>query len=240
MSDNGHDGMRGFFFLNHPEVINDFAFRAIHIEAVLGKQIINAYYKRTHDNSYFMGCSTGGRQGLQSALLFPDDFDGIVAGAPATDFNHLLGWSSMAGRFVSASIQKLSDTSSHLLDWIGKVYRFVSAQSRNVGGSVIPASLWAIISHEILNQCDSLDGLMDGIITEPDECVFRPEALLCDATNGGDESPCLNSLQVAALRQIYQPLFGTRGILYPRYDPGTEGDGNFMPILGDTILRSPL
>ena len=157
-SDNGHDGYSGAPFLNQPEVINDFAFRAVHVETVIGKQIVNAYYNRTHDKSYFLGCSTGGRQGLQSASLYPDDFDGIISGAPATDFNHLIGWLGMLGHSIGAPNPSTSK-------------------------SFIPASLWPIISEEIHNQCDELDGVKDGIITEPDDCAFDPKALLCDTTS---------------------------------------------------------
>lgn len=156
-SDNGHEGPSGAPFLNQPEVINDFAFRAIRVEAVLGKQIVNAYYHRAHDKSYYLGCSTGGRQGLQAALLYPDDFDGIVSGAPATDFNRLVGWSGM-------------------------VSRYIGAPNPNTSQSFIPAALWPVVSAEILKQCDHLDGLTDGIISEPDECIFNPNPLLCDTT----------------------------------------------------------
>ncbi|KAF8577162.1 tannase and feruloyl esterase [Ramaria rubella] len=201
-SDNGHDGENGLSLLNHPEVINDFAFRAIHVEAVLGKQIVEAYYQHSHHKSYYLGCSTGGRQGMQSALLFPKDFDGILAGAPAADFNHLLGWSGMLARYMG----------------------FPNA---NTSDKFIPTSLWPTITQEILNQCDEIDGVKDRIITEPDSCIFRPEALLCD--NGAAKRyNCITLAQVNTLRQVYKPLLGTRGqLLYPRYDPGAEGNGNF-------------
>jgi feruloyl esterase len=211
-SDNGHDGDSGSVFLDHPEVMNDFAFRAIHVEAVLGKQIVEAYYNRTHDKSYYLGCSTGGRQGIQSTLLFPEDFDGVLAGAPSTDFNHMLGWAGMLGRDVGAP-------------------------NPNTDASFIPASLWPVISQEILNQCDGLDGVEDGIITEPDQCIFRPEALLCNAT-ATDESSCIITAQVDALTRVYEPLFGTKGeLVYPRYDPGAEEGNNFKRLLsGDFDL----
>jgi len=207
-SDNGHDGNSGSVFLNEPEVINDFAFRAIHIETVLGKQIVDAYYGQPHSKAYYLGCSTGGRQAIQSALRFPDDFDGLVAGSPATDFNHLGGWQAMLGRFVGAP--------------------------SNVTDAFIPAELWPVISAEILNQCDGLDGVQDGIITDPDQCAFRPEALICPTANSTN---CVTAPQAAALREIYEPLFGTEGqFLYPRYDPGAEADGNFINMFSGDIF----
>lgn len=89
-SNNGHDGGTGKYFVD-PEVLTDFTSRSIHAETVIGKQIVSHYYGKAHDKSYYMGCSTGGRQGVYAALHYPDDFDGILAGAPATNFNNLLG-----------------------------------------------------------------------------------------------------------------------------------------------------
>ncbi|KAG6877612.1 hypothetical protein C0993_005616 [Termitomyces sp. T159_Od127] len=209
-SNNGHDGtsIEGQAFLNKPEVINDFAFRAIHVGTVIGKQIVAAYYGSPHDKSYFLGCSTGGRQGTKAALKYPEDFDGIVAGAPATDWNHLLGLGAMLGRYLGAPHASTSPT-------------------------FIPPTLWKVIRTEILEQCDELDGVKDGIITEPDICDFRPEALVC---SGDDTSACLSSVQVETLSKIHRPLFGTEGqLLYPRPDPGCEADVSSMLVLLGTI-----
>ncbi|KAJ6629909.1 tannase and feruloyl esterase [Mycena sp. CBHHK59/15] len=208
-SNNGHDGDSALRFLDNPEVLNDFAYRAIHVETVIGKQIVKAYYGRPHHKSYYLGCSTGGRQGTQAALKFPNDFDGIIAGAPATDFIHLLHWTGMLARYVGAP-------------------NFASSPSY-----ISPAS-WKIIADEVLKQCDALDGVLDGIITEPDACEFRPEALLCRQNAIRD---CLTQPQVEALRKIYSPLYEGGKLLYPRYDPGAEGSplisflfsGNFPP-----------
>ncbi|KAF8057399.1 tannase and feruloyl esterase [Lyophyllum atratum] len=211
-SDNGHYGNNGIVFLNHPEVINDFAFRAIHVEAVIGKQIVQAYYGRPHHKSYYLGCSTGGRQGTQAALKFPGDFDGIVAGAPATDWNHLQGWSVI-------------------------MERFVGVPNPSGSRSFIPPALWDVVAAEVLRQCDEVDGVKDGIITEPDACQFRPEAIQCTA---GQTTGCATIEQVDALKKIYQPLFGQAGqLLYPRYDPGTEADGNAQAIFGGSVLSFP-
>ncbi|KIJ49733.1 hypothetical protein M422DRAFT_74475 [Sphaerobolus stellatus SS14] len=209
-SDNGHDGDNGVAFLNQPEVINDFAWRALHVEAVIGKQIVQTYYNTKPQKSYYLGCSTGGRQGIQSAARFPDDFDGIVAGAPAIDFNHLEGWSAMLSRYVGAP-----DASS--------------------SPNFISSDLWSVISTEILRQCDDLDGVEDGIITEPDQCDFRPESLLCSSKTA---KLCLTAAQVQTLRQVYQPLFGTKGqLIYPRFDPGAEANGGFAAIMSGEFFE---
>jgi feruloyl esterase len=204
-TDNGHDGGGGadpgdaHQFLNHPEVINDFAFRAVHVGAEVGKQIVQAYYSRAAAKSYFLGCSTGGRQATQSALKFPTDFDGILGGAPATDFNHADGAFGMISRYFGAPTSPAEASPK----WI-------------------PADLWELVSAEILRQCDALDGVVDGIITEPDACEFRPEALQCTS---GERANCLTLIQVEALHNLYSPLYGLSGqLLYPRFPPGAEAD----------------
>ncbi|KAJ6529801.1 tannase and feruloyl esterase [Mycena capillaripes] len=219
-SDNGHDGSSGLPFLNHPEVINDFAFRATHIEAVIGKQIIATYYGTPAAKSYFLSCSGGGRQGMQAALRFPADFDGILTGAPATDFNHLAGWGGMLSHYIGATSPDSSATAE-------TSPKFISPE------------LWSLVSAEILRQCDLLDGVRDGIITEPDECDFQPEALRC---TGSQTTGCLTQVQLEAIKNIYSPLFGLDGrLLYPRYSPGAEADpfassvfgGNFSSLMAD-------
>ena len=194
-SNNGHDGNSGLVFANNSEVLADFTSRAIHIETVVGKELVAAYYERSPQRSYYMGCSTGGRQGMYAALHYPADFDGILAGAPATNFNHLLGWSGM-------------------------ITRYLGAPHANESASFIPTELWELVSEEILRQCDGLDGVVDGIITEPDACEFVPETLLCE---GRSTDKCLSKAQVEALRKIYSPLYGLDGnLLFPRFDPGAE------------------
>ncbi|KAJ7689575.1 tannase and feruloyl esterase [Mycena rosella] len=201
--DNGHDGNTGVPFLNHPEVINDFAWRAVHVEAVVGKQIVQAYYGTPAAKSYWLGCSTGGRQGTQAALKFPADFDGILAGAPATDWNHLIGWLGMNSLHVGGAAP-------------------ADAPVNDTSPKFIPETLWPVVSAEILRQCDALDGVVDGIITEPDTCDFRPEPLAC---KGKQTANCLTPPQIQALRNIYSPLLDVHGkLLYPRYSPGAEAD----------------
>ncbi|GLB45545.1 putative tannase and feruloyl esterase [Lyophyllum shimeji] len=192
-SNNGHDGgsWSGTAFLNHPEVINDFAYRAIHVQTVIGKQIVQAYYGEPHHKSYWL-----------------EDFDGIVAGAPATFWNDLLGWEGMMARHVGAP-------------------------NPNASASFIPPALWDVVAGEVLRQCDELDGVKDGIITEPDACEFRPEAIQC---TGQNMTNCLSKPQVEALRKIYSPLYGLGGeLLYPRYDPGTEGNGNWQIVANGSV-----
>lgn len=164
-TNNGHDGMSGKFYLNNPDVIEDYAYRALHTGVVVGKEITKSFYKRGYTKSYYLGCSSGGRQGLKEAQDFPDDFDGIVAGDPAISFNNLTSWSC------------------HFLPLTG------------VEGSptFVPLDMWSTIHQDILNQCDELDGVRDGVIESPDLCNYVPDSLLCVQ---GQTSDCLSATQV--------------------------------------------
>src|SRR5438552_1770772 len=83
LPDTGHEGGNARFAVGHPEKIVDFSYRAVHEMVVKSKAVITAFYGRGPRLSYWNGCSTGGRQGLMEAQRYPEDFDGIVAGAPA-------------------------------------------------------------------------------------------------------------------------------------------------------------
>jgi feruloyl esterase len=82
-TDTGHVGGRGTFALDHPEKLVDFSWRSEHEMTVKAKALIQAFYSTAPRLSYWNGCSTGGRQGLKEAQMFPNDYDGIIAGAPA-------------------------------------------------------------------------------------------------------------------------------------------------------------
>jgi feruloyl esterase len=91
-TDTGHVGGNASFAIGHPEKIIDFAYRAVHELAVKSKAIIATFYDRAPRFSYWTGCSTGGRQALMAAQRYPEDFDGIVAGAPANNQTQLCAW----------------------------------------------------------------------------------------------------------------------------------------------------
>ncbi|KAF7340905.1 Carboxylic ester hydrolase [Mycena sanguinolenta] len=175
-SNNGHSGQNGTAFLNNIEVVKDFAWRSLLTSAVVGKQITDDFYGRPHDKSYYLGCSTGGRQGWKMAQDFPDVFDGIVAGSPAFAWNSLMSW---AGMFQSP----------HFID------------------------------AELLNQCDGLDGAVDGIIEDPALCNFQPGALICAP---GQTSACLTSKQAETVSAVFAPLLADGILVFPglEYGPG--------------------
>lgn len=150
-SNNGHDGTSGLPFLNNSGVVEDYVYRAIHTESVLGKAITEQFYDAKPHKSYYLGCSTGGRQGFKEAQDFPGDFDGIVAGAPAFDLNALMYWTG----------------------------QFFLKTGGSDSPNFISAAQWDLVVEDVLKQCDGLDGFLDGVIEDPDLCNYRPEALIC-------------------------------------------------------------
>lgn len=151
-TDTGHSGSPtdASWALNHPEKIKDFGYRAIHEMTVKAKAIIHAYYGKAPQHSYFSSCSNGGREGLMEAQRFPDDYDGIIAGAPANYFTHLLA----AAAWNMQAIQ--SNTESY------------------ISPAKIPA-----VNDAVLTACDAQDGVRDGIVNDPRQCHFDPAILLC-------------------------------------------------------------
>lgn len=167
--------------------------QSLHTSVLAGKKLTKSFYKKAHDKSYFLGCSQGGRQGFKASEMFPRDFDGIVAGSPALDFNNLFSWRA----------------------------NFFPITGSNSSTDFITPSLWTkLIHNEILNQCDRLDGAIDNIIEDPSLCDFQPESLLC--ANGATEN-CLTPVQVKTVRKIFEPLRGENGqVIYPAMQPGSE------------------
>lgn len=194
-ANNGHNGTSGKPFLNSPEVVEDFAYRSVYTGAVIGKQVTEQFYASAVNKSYYLGCSTGGRQAWKFAQDFPDVFDGIVAGSPALDFNHLTDWSG----------------------YLSEVAGF-----DNTSSTFIPARLWGVINAEILRQCDALDGAADGIIESPDLCRPYLERLICPP-NTSNTSSCLNPAQYDRAVKSLEPLYNASGtLIFPRLQPGAQ------------------
>jgi feruloyl esterase len=150
-TDTGHRGRDtdASWALNHPEKIIDFGHRAIHETAVRAKAVINAFYGEGPKHSYFNSCSDGGREALMEAQRYPADYDGIIAGAPANYWTHLLPTAVF------------------------------NMQATSAPDSYIPASKLRAIEAAALAVCDSLDGVKDGVIEDPAQCRFDPSVLLC-------------------------------------------------------------
>ena len=199
-TDTGHEGSGGdaSFALGHPEKVIDFGYRAVHEMTVKSKTIIAAFYGNALKHSYWYGCSTGGKQGLTEAQRFPDDYEGIIAGAPANFFTHLI---------VSGI-------------WIAEATR------ENPTG-YIPREKLPLLYKAVVDACDTLDGVKDGVLDNPKRCHFDPNALLC---KGADGPECLTAAQVEAAKKIYagpkNPRTGEQ--IFPGLEPGSENGWVFF------------
>jgi len=191
-TDTGHTGGSASFALGHREKLIDFGYRAVHETTLKSKLVVAAFYGDPAKLSYWNGCSTGGRQALKEAQQYPADFDGIIAGAPANFRTHL-----QVGQIWTASAT-LKDPASY-----------------------IPPAKYPLIHKAVLEACDSLDGVKDGVIENPLRCHFDPKTIEC---KGEDTSACLTPPQVEAARKIYagatNPRTGLR--IWPGVMPGSE------------------
>jgi feruloyl esterase len=150
-TDTGHTGGGGPWMANREKLI-DYGHRAVHEMTVAAKALINSYYGSAPRFSYFNGCSAGGRQGLKAAQMYPADFDGIVAGAPA------LSVTGRAAFAVWVAQNNLKDPASYL-----------------------PPAKYALVNNAVLDKCDALDGATDRLLENPRACTFDPQVLACKA-----------------------------------------------------------
>jgi len=152
-TDTGHEGGSGSFAIDpngrlNWQRIRDNAHVGIHEMTVTGKALTQAMYGAAPRYSYFTGCSTGGRQGLMEAQRYPQDYNGIVAGAPAINWNRL-----------------------HPQQLWGPV--IMNAANNPVANCKLAAATAAAIA-----ACDSIDGVKDGVIEDPKRCTYDPKALV--------------------------------------------------------------
>ena len=193
-TDTGHSAANaiqidGSWAKGHPERLRDYGWRAIHLSTVAAKQLARDYYGRSPDFAYFASCSNGGRQALMEATRFPEDYDGIMAGAPAAEFTDLI-----LSMIWTAQVQEPPGAAMHM------------EQSQ-------------LLQQEVLAQCDALDGQTDGLISDPQRCKFDPSKLACGISNSPQcfTPPQLDALRKiyagphdAAGRRV-APAFGPGG-----------------------------
>ena len=155
-TDTGHIGNTAEFGLDHPEKVVDFGWRSLHLMAVLTKEVIAAHYDESLRYSYWNGCSAGGRQAMKMAQAFPEDFDGIVAGAPGQD------WSGRAAGALRVASYLGSNPAARL-----------SEDDR------------LLVHAAAISACDAADGVVDGLIDSPQRCDFDPAVLQCEGAKNG-------------------------------------------------------
>lgn len=153
-TDTGHIGGNAAFAPGHPEKLVDYGHRAIHEMTVKAKAIVRAFYGDGPKYSYFASCSNGGRQALMEAQRYPEDYDGIIAGAPANYFTRVLtsfAWNMQA---------TMADPESYF-----------------------PSSKLRAIEAAVLAACDAKDGVTDGVLDDPRRCNFDPGVLRCNGAD---------------------------------------------------------
>ena len=150
-TDTGHSGTAqdSAWANGHPERVRDYGWRAVHLTTVAAKTLIAGYYGHGPEHAYFIGCSNGGRQGMMEASRFPDDYDGILAGAPAAV------WTDLAMSMING------------------------AQAQRAAGAAIRVGQARRLQAEVLKQCDGLDGQIDGLVADPRQCRFDASKLAC-------------------------------------------------------------
>jgi feruloyl esterase len=193
----GHPAMPGEdmarFAFEHPEQLIDFAYRAHHETATKAKRLVQAFYAKPAERAYWVGCSSGGYEGLMEAQRFPRDYDGIVAGAPANNWTRL-----MAGD-LDAVLAVVKDSASNL-----------------------PPPALELLNRAVIAACDGIDGVVDGVLDDPRRCTFDPAALTCtaDRAAGTCLTPAQVEAARRVYRGLKDPVTGAQ--LYPGLAAGSE------------------
>jgi hypothetical protein len=150
-TDMGHQGNSAEFG-DDPQKRADFAYRGVHLTAVVAKKLIRYYYGQPQAYAYFSGCSDGDREALMEAQRYPDDFDGVIAGAAALNF-------------------QVQNALHHA--WLAR------ANTGADGKAIVTAARLPLLHEAALKACDGLDGQVDRLISDPRACHFNPGALQC-------------------------------------------------------------
>jgi feruloyl esterase len=191
-TDTGHEA-RDTTWLSDTQRVVDYGYRAIHEMTVKAKDILAAYYEKDPSYAYFNGCSTGGRQGLMEAQRYPDDYDGIVSGAPVNYFTHL---------------------------HIGQLW--TAHATLGMPGAVLSADDFSLVGRKVMEACDANDGVEDGILTDPRTCDFDPGVLQCTSGQPAGTcltTPQVKALKMIYQGPV-NPRTGAP--IYPGLEPGGE------------------
>jgi hypothetical protein len=221
-TDSGHQGaVFDASFMKDQEAALNFAQASVGKVTVVAKAIIARYYGQSPARSYFVGCSTGGREGMIASQRFPGEFDGIVAGAPAM----------RTGR------------SNLGLAWAN--YNFAQIAPKGENGKPDPTKAFSpsdkkLVADAIVAACDAEDGLKDGMIFNMRQCQFDPASLAC---SGAKTDACLAPDQVSALTKAFAGPRNSRGAQsYPAFpwDSGVAAVDVPVPGILTTGARSPV
>lgn len=172
-TDTGHTGDDVIFGQGHPEKVIDYGWRAIHMMTDTAKLIIRNAQGKFADKAYFVGCSAGGHQAMSEAQRFPEDYDGIIAGAPASN--------------------RIRQTFGFMHSWLA---------THNADGTpILTAAKLALVTKAAVAACDANDTMKDGLIEDPRKCTFDVATLVCKP--GAEEASCLTPQQAEAVKKVY-------------------------------------
>lgn len=201
-------------WLFDPQKTIDWAHRALHFAVEAAKEVVATHYAVGLSYSYYAGCFTGGRQGLDALQRYPSDFDGVLVGSAIPWQTHTSAWQT----YVSL-LQYPSSSPSY-----------------------IPASMWPTIADAVMAQCDAIDGLSDGVFMDPSKCAFDPEVLLCGKSTASPTA-CLTAPQIANLKRMYLPsLTSDSELINPGISPSGEASFALLmnsaePLFGPQFYR---
>ena len=245
-TDMGHDGQGGAWGASDQQLRVDFGYRGVHATALVAKALIRRYFGQAARYSYFSGCSDGGREALMEAQRYPDDFDGIAAGAPAFNF------------LVQNSLYHGWNARTQLADRNGVIPAVALAPAPGPGGppggpmatggpapaagprlTPLMASDLPILHAAAIAACDAQDGVKDGLISDPLVCRFDPHTAQCRA---GASTGCLSKATADAAAEIYAGAHDAAGrkLVVGALMPGSElsWGGVFVPRDGERRVGS--
>ena len=215
-TDGGHEGKNpgDATFGADPQARADYQYASTNIVTPVAKKIIAHYYGKGPQHSYMAGCSNGGREAMIAALRYPSLFDGIIAGDPAFDLTR-------------AAVAEA---------WFSIKFAAIAPKGAN-GIPVLPQAFsdsdLEMLAGAVLQACDELDGLKDGMIDNPDKCHFSPAVLQCKSAKN---DACLSREQVSALQTTFAGPTDSNGTaLYSDwpYDAGLASPGWRVWTLGN-------
>lgn len=209
----------------HPEKLIDYGYRAVHLTAVAAQTIVQAYYGQKAAHSYFLGCSDGGRESLTEAQRYPEDFDGYLAGGAGDGL---------------------------LYNGVRGIHELRTLHNLGPEQAITPMQLEAL-SATVLQRCDALDGVRDGVLRDPRECDFKARELICESTPDGR---CLTAPQADAVQRIYdgfkdpatgkqlaEGAFGTMGAEHVMWrnliEAAPLGDAADIEVLATLVYGNP-
>jgi pimeloyl-ACP methyl ester carboxylesterase len=224
-SDTGHKSGVGAFdssFMADQEAYMNFLYKAIGKVTLVGKEIVKKYYSKPINYSYYVGCSTGGREAMIMSQRYPEYYDGIVSGAPAMRTNY----SNLGTKWMQVSLNQAAP---------------LDEKGEPLSGEALPEKDLKLLIDSFLKACDNKDGVKDNMVFNIEGCDFDPEDIMC---KGEKTDECLTAKQVRALKQGFAGPVASCGMrVYSPFpmDTGVDAKAGIpgLLVMTGSILGSP-